>query len=68
MCIRDRAKRLGKDAGDDLGGQLARLFQLCYGRVPTDREVGICREFVDAQGLVMLCRVLLNTNEMIYVR
>ncbi|MCH2117186.1 MAG: DUF1553 domain-containing protein [Pirellulales bacterium] len=62
------AKRLGKDAGDDLGGQLARLFQLCYGRVPTDREVGICREFVDAQGLVMLCRVLLNTNEMIYVR
>ena len=62
------AERLGEDAGDDLGGQLGRLFQLCYGRDPTDREVKSCQEFVDAQGLVALCRVLLNTNEMIYVR
>jgi len=44
-----------------------RAFQLCYSRSATVNEIAACRDFVDDHDLAALCRVLLNTSEMIYV-
>jgi hypothetical protein len=41
---------------------------LCYSRLATEEEVGACRQLIDRHGLAALCRVLLNTSEMIYVQ
>lgn len=62
------AERLQTDAGDDQDAQIRRVYELCYSRQPTDNEGAACRELVDNHGLTALCRVLLNTSEMIYVR
>jgi hypothetical protein len=62
------ADRLVRESGDDQQAQIKRAFQLCYGRDPSEREVGDCRKLIDRHNLAALCRVLLNTSEMIYVR
>ncbi len=62
------AERLKREAGDDVGSQVNRAYRLCYSRAATEEEVGACRQFVDRHGLAALCRVILNTSEMIYVQ
>ena len=62
------AKRLKQDAGDDIAAQIERAYQLCYGRTATGEEIAACRELVNDHGIIALCRVILNTSEMIYVR
>jgi hypothetical protein len=65
---RSLAERLERDSGDDHDAQIRRVYQLCYSRQPTDNEGTACRQLVEQHGLTALCRVLLNTSEIIYVR
>ena len=62
------AHRLQREAVDDLAAQMERAYQLCFGRAASRDELEVCREFVRDHGLISLCRVLLNTSEMIYVQ
>ena len=62
------AERLKQDAGDDIAAQIERAYQLCYGRTATGEEIAACRELVNDHGIIALCRVILNTSEMIYVK
>ncbi len=62
------AERLKQDAGDDVAAQIERAYQLCYGRTATGEEIAGCRELVNEHGIIALCRVILNTSEMIYVK
>ena len=62
------AERLRVEAGDDPTAQVERAYRLCYARSPTKEEMRLCHELIDDHGPAALCRVLLNTSEMIYVR
>ena len=62
------AKRLEKESGPTVRKQIQRACQLCYGRAATVRELKSCEEYATKHGMPSLCRVLLNTSELIYVR
>ena len=62
------AERLDEEAGRDATAQIRRAYALCYGRAPDEDEVQACGDLVEQHGLEVLCRVLLNTSEMIYVQ
>ena len=61
------AERVEREAGDNPETQVDRLYRLCYGRRPTDQESAACSTLLAAHGLPALCRVMLNTSELIYV-
>jgi hypothetical protein len=61
------ADRLKREAGEDRGAQVRRGFVLCFGRPPTENELRDCSDLILQHGLTALCRVLLNTSELIYV-
>ncbi len=54
-------------ADDPLPGQIERAFLLCFGRVPNPDERTACRKLALQYGLPALCRVLLNSNELIFI-
>lgn len=62
------AERLRSEAGSDPFDQIQRAYQLCYGRLPDEGELQRCKSFLNDSELPALCRVLLNTTELIYVR
>ncbi len=47
--------------------QIERAFQLAFVRSPTKNEQSLARKLVAEQGLFHLCRVLLNSNEFVYL-
>ncbi len=53
------------DANTD--AEIAIAFQFCFGREPSPEEWLEVREFVAEQGLPALCRVLLNSNELLFI-
>ena len=59
------AKRVEREAGPGLGGQIDRSFNLILSRDPTAAE----RSRFETSGLSLasICRVLLNSNEFLYV-
>jgi hypothetical protein len=65
------AERVRRDAGSDEVGQIRRAFEIALARVPTDSELSDVRKFLHTVGkgdpLVGLCRVLLNSNEFIFM-
>ena len=71
------AKRLQKDAPNDLAAQVARAIRLTTGRVPTADEVKADVAFVarlkekhkldDAKALARFCLLCLNANEFVYL-
>lgn len=61
------AERVKKDAGDDVGKQIGRAFELAYGRGATDGEIAEVRPVVERHGLAVFCRVVFNSNEFVYV-
>jgi hypothetical protein len=61
------AERLRREAGQNVGDQIQRAFQLCYTRAASDDEIRECEKLVQEHGLDAFCRVLLNTSEVIYV-
>jgi hypothetical protein len=60
--------RLANECGSDEEASIRRAYQHCFSRLPSQDELAACQELVKAHGLDALCRVLLNTSEMIYVR
>lgn len=53
---------------DDRSAQIQSAYELCFGRDPTHDEVASCSRYLDEFDMTGLCRVLLNTSELIYVR
>jgi hypothetical protein len=66
------ADRVRKESSPDQGEQIERAFLIAFGRVPADAEKAKIRAFLGTipskeEGLIGLCRVLLNSNEFLYV-
>ncbi|MCH7725053.1 MAG: PSD1 domain-containing protein [Planctomycetes bacterium] len=61
------AKRVAREAGKGVDKQVRRLFLLAFSRPPADMEVDDCAAFVRNHGLRELCRVILNTNEFVFM-
>jgi hypothetical protein len=60
------AARVAKEA-PEMPGQIRRLYALTLGRPPTDDEVRLLAEHAGRHGLANACRVLLNSNEFVFV-
>jgi hypothetical protein len=66
------AERIVRESGSQNGGQVRRAFQLAFGRNPHPDELNEAQRFFRTresgqEALVALCRVLLNSNELLYV-
>ena len=66
------AERVRRESGSRLLDQIHFAFQLTLGRRPSSSEVDQLKKFYEAaesesDGLTSICRVLLNTNEFVYV-
>jgi hypothetical protein len=61
------AARLVREAGDDAPPQVDRAFQLAYGRPSAPEETELATAFIREHGLAAFCRVVLNSNEFLYV-
>ena len=62
------ASRLQRDAGEgNLDSQIKRGFQLTVLREPAEDEARLCAQLAREQGLPVLCRVLLNANEFLFI-
>lgn len=62
------ARRLVDQHPKNVVQQIRYAFQLCFGRHGTDEEVTSCMAHVKQYDLASLCRVILNTSEMIYLK
>jgi hypothetical protein len=60
------AERLKAEAAD-LDGQIALATKLLWFRVPSSEELAAFRAYANGYGLPALCRVLLNSNEFLFV-
>jgi hypothetical protein len=61
------AARAKREAGGDAKGQIAAVYRLTLCRNPTPQESQTLAEFVTKFGLNAACRVMLNSNEFMYV-
>lgn len=61
------ASRVEKEAGPSAGDRVRRAFHLALQRPPDATELRACLRFLEARQLPELCRVLLNSNEFIYI-
>ena len=64
------AVQLGKNEAASpvtMDRQVTDAFVHCYGREPSEVELSACVKLADQHGLRSLCRVLLNSNEFIYL-
>lgn len=61
------AERVRRDTGDEETRQIARVYELAYGRAASPEEFALARPFVAEHGLAALCRVIFNSNEFLYV-
>ena len=60
------AARVTAMAGKDAGKQVNVAYRLALLREPTDTQRRQAVSFIQVHGLFSLCRVLLNTNELLY--
>jgi hypothetical protein len=65
------ARRVKKDAGDDIAAQVARAWQLAFSRPASAVEAKEAAAFLTKtgtpQGLTRFCQALLSANEFLYV-
>jgi hypothetical protein len=61
------AKRLEREAGPDVVGEIQRAFLLAFGRPATPTETLHAESLVHRFGLPAFCRALFNANEFVYV-
>jgi hypothetical protein len=61
------ARRVKLEFGTKRAEQVKRAFLLALGREPTATESKASEKLVSDHGLVLLCRVLFNTNEFVFV-
>ncbi|MCP4464296.1 MAG: DUF1553 domain-containing protein, partial [Planctomycetaceae bacterium] len=60
------ATRLKAESGDPKS-QISMAFMWAFGRQPDAEEMAEVVQFVDEQGLEAFCRVLMNTNEFLFL-
>lgn len=60
------SERLQREAADP-SGQIERAYQLAYNRPPSEEERQEAEKLVQQHGLLIFCRALLNSNELIYL-
>ncbi|MHB1558626.1 MAG: PSD1 and planctomycete cytochrome C domain-containing protein [Isosphaeraceae bacterium] len=60
------ARRLERATADD-GARVAWAFELCYGRPPDPEEQARLASYAQRHGLASLCRLLINSNEFLFV-
>jgi hypothetical protein len=65
---RSLAARVTLEAGAEPSAQLRRIYWLCYGRDAVTDEVDEGAKLIQEHSLETLCRVILNTSELIFVR
>lgn len=61
------AERLREERGDNPPAQARRAFELVFQRQPQKAELDHAARLIKNEGLVTLCRALLNANEFLYV-
>jgi hypothetical protein len=61
------AARIELEVGDNISRQIDRAYWLAVSRSASDDERDAIGTFVERHGLAALCRVLLNSNEFMYV-
>ena len=54
-------------ASADRGQQIALAYQLAFGREPSENERRLVSEYAAHNGLANMCRVILNSNEFLFV-
>ena len=64
----DFAVRMQREAGETTAAQVKLVWLVAYGRDADEPEVQLATRFVDAHGLPSFCRVILNSNEFLYVQ
>ncbi|HET6251059.1 MAG TPA: DUF1549 and DUF1553 domain-containing protein [Tepidisphaeraceae bacterium] len=60
------AQRVAKEK-PDMVAQISRVYQLCLNRKPTSDELNAMTEYAKKFGMANTCRVLLNSNEFMFV-
>ena len=60
-------QRLITEVGSDHKLQIERAFQISLGRLPTETELKKCEQLVYIHGIEPFCRVLLNSNEFLFM-
>ena len=63
------AARITRELGEEAGvpAQVERAYQLALGRKPSVTEAAECEPVVRDHGLPVLCRVLFNSNEFLFM-
>ncbi len=61
------AERLKSEAGENKHAQVNRLFDIVLLRPPRESEASALRSYLDKHGLANTCRLLLNSNEFMFV-
>ena len=61
------AARVVKERPGDAAGQMALVYELCLGRGPTEKEAAALAAYAAKHGVANACRVVLNSNEFIFV-
>ncbi len=64
----DFADRMQREAGQTTAAQVKLVYLVAYGREADEQEVQLASGFVNEHGLASFCRVILNSNEFLYVQ
>jgi hypothetical protein len=51
----------------DMPGRIKAAFELAYSRPPTDGEIAVLSEYARRHGLTNACRLIVNSNEFLFV-
>ena len=60
------AERATEESKDEAAA-LKRCFDLLLKRMPTDEEMELCQEIAKEEGLAIVCRALINSNEFAFL-
>ena len=61
------AERVSREVGTNVDKQVAKVYQLAYGREADADEIESVLKFVEKHGLPAFCRVVFNSNEFVVV-
>ncbi len=61
------ARRVEREAGSSTSAQIKHIYQLLFGRTPSDKEQTLGASFIKNNSLGLYARALLNSNEYLYV-
>ncbi|MEO2046637.1 MAG: PSD1 and planctomycete cytochrome C domain-containing protein [Pirellulales bacterium] len=61
------ADHIHEKSGGPIRQQIERVFQLAYGRNPTETEVSVSQKAATDHGLKTVCRAIFNSNEFLFI-